>query len=32
VPGAPHGLSLERAEEYNSLVLDFIAERAAAPA
>jgi pimeloyl-ACP methyl ester carboxylesterase len=30
--GAPHGLSLERAEEFNRLVLDFIAERAPAPA
>jgi 3-oxoadipate enol-lactonase len=40
IPGAkltvldacPHGLNLERAEEFNSAVLDFIAERAAAPA
>jgi len=29
---APHGLSLERAEEYNAIVLDFIAEHAPAPA
>jgi 3-oxoadipate enol-lactonase len=28
----PHGLNLERAEEFNVAVLDFIAERAAAPA
>jgi hypothetical protein len=28
----PHGLNLERAEEFNRTVLDFIAERAAAPA
>jgi 3-oxoadipate enol-lactonase len=28
----PHGLNLERAEEFNRAVLDFIAERAAAPA
>ncbi len=28
----PHGLNLERAEEFNRLVLDFIAEPAAAPA
>ena len=32
LPGAPHGLSLERAEEFNALVLDFIASGAAAPA
>jgi 3-oxoadipate enol-lactonase len=40
IPGAhltvldacPHGLNLERAEEFNRAVLDFIAERAAAPA
>ncbi len=40
IPGAkltlldacPHGLNLERAEEFNRGVLDFIAERAAAPA
>jgi pimeloyl-ACP methyl ester carboxylesterase len=30
--GAPHGLSLERAEEFNAAVLDFIRETAAAPA
>jgi pimeloyl-ACP methyl ester carboxylesterase len=29
---APHGIQLERAEEFNRLVLDYIAERAAAPA
>jgi pimeloyl-ACP methyl ester carboxylesterase len=40
IPGAeltvldtcPHGLNIERAEEFNRAVLDFIAERAAAPA
>jgi 3-oxoadipate enol-lactonase len=40
IPGAtltvldacPHGLNVERAEEFNGAVLDFIAERAAAPA
>jgi 3-oxoadipate enol-lactonase len=30
--GAPHGLSLERAEEFNAAVLDFIRETAAARA
>jgi pimeloyl-ACP methyl ester carboxylesterase len=30
--GAPHGLSLERAEEFNAAVLGFIRETAAAPA
>jgi pimeloyl-ACP methyl ester carboxylesterase len=30
--GSPHGLNVERAEEFNRAVLDFIAERAAAPA
>jgi 3-oxoadipate enol-lactonase len=30
--GAPHGANLERAEEFNRAVLDFIAERAPAPA
>lgn len=30
--GSPHGLNLERAEEFNRAVLDFIAERAPAPA
>ena len=30
--GAPHGLSLERAEEFNASVLGFIRETAAAPA
>ena len=28
---APHGANLERAEEFNRVVLDFIAERSAAP-
>ena len=32
LPAAPHGLSLERAEEFNSAVLGFIRETAAAPA
>jgi pimeloyl-ACP methyl ester carboxylesterase len=32
VPQAPHGLSLERAEEFNAAVLDFIREAAATPA
>ena len=32
LPGAPHGLSVERAEEFNALVLDFITEAAATPA
>ena len=32
LPGAPHGLSIERAEEFNALVLDFIRETAATPA
>jgi pimeloyl-ACP methyl ester carboxylesterase len=32
LPKAPHGLSIERAEEFNSLVLDFIRETAATPA
>ena len=32
LPGAPHGLSLERAPEFNQVVLDFIAERAPAAA
>jgi pimeloyl-ACP methyl ester carboxylesterase len=32
LPGSPHGANVERAEEFNSSVLDFIAERAAAPA
>ena len=30
--GAPHGANVERAEEFNRAVLDFIAERAPAPA
>ena len=29
---APHGVQLERAEEFNNAVLDFIAERSPAPA
>ncbi|MEA2363764.1 MAG: 3-oxoadipate enol-lactonase [Thermoleophilaceae bacterium] len=32
LPGSPHGANVERAEEFNSSVLDFIAERAPAPA
>jgi 3-oxoadipate enol-lactonase len=32
LPGAPHGLSLERAEEFNAAVLGFIREAAATPA
>jgi pimeloyl-ACP methyl ester carboxylesterase len=32
LPGAPHGLSIERAEEFNAAVLGFIREAAAAPA
>jgi pimeloyl-ACP methyl ester carboxylesterase len=32
LPAAPHGLSLERAEEFNASVLGFIRETAAAPA
>lgn len=32
LPGAPHGINLERAEEFNAAVLDFIAETAPAPA
>jgi 3-oxoadipate enol-lactonase len=32
LPGAPHGANVERAEEFNRTVLDFIAERAPAPA
>jgi 3-oxoadipate enol-lactonase len=32
LPAAPHGLSLERAEEFNAGVLGFIRETAAAPA
>ncbi len=32
LPGAPHGLSLERAEEFNAAVLAFIREAAATPA
>jgi 3-oxoadipate enol-lactonase len=32
LPGAPHGLSIERADEFNAAVLDFIREAAATPA
>jgi 3-oxoadipate enol-lactonase len=32
IEASPHGANLERAEEFNRLVLDFIAERSAAPA
>ena len=32
LPAAPHGANMERAEEFNNVVLDFIAERAGAPA
>ena len=32
LPGAPHGLSIERAEEFNAAVLGFIREAAATPA
>jgi 3-oxoadipate enol-lactonase len=32
LPAAPHGLSLERAEEFNAAVIEFIRETAAAPA
>jgi 3-oxoadipate enol-lactonase len=32
LPAAPHGLSIERAEEFNAAVLDFIREAAATPA
>jgi pimeloyl-ACP methyl ester carboxylesterase len=32
LPGSPHGANVERAEEFNARVLDFIAERAAAAA
>jgi pimeloyl-ACP methyl ester carboxylesterase len=32
LPGAPHGVSLERAEEFNATALGFIREAAAAPA
>jgi 3-oxoadipate enol-lactonase len=32
LPGAPHGLSVERADEFNAAVLDFIRETAATPA
>ncbi len=32
LPGGPHGICSERAEEFNALVLDFIAEHHPAPA
>jgi pimeloyl-ACP methyl ester carboxylesterase len=32
LPAAPHGANVERAEEFNKAVLDFIAERAPTPA
>ena len=32
LPEAPHGLSLERAEEFNAAVLEFVREAAATPA
>jgi pimeloyl-ACP methyl ester carboxylesterase len=32
LPQAPHGLSVERAEEFNAAVLEFIREAAATPA
>jgi len=32
IPGSPHGANVERAEEFNRAVLDFIAERAPTPA
>jgi pimeloyl-ACP methyl ester carboxylesterase len=32
LPEAPHGANVERAEEFNKAVLDFIGERAPAPA
>jgi 3-oxoadipate enol-lactonase len=32
LPGAPHGVNVEAAEAFNRAVLDFIAERAPAPA
>jgi len=32
LPAAPHGLSVERAEEFNAAVLEFIREAAATPA
>jgi 3-oxoadipate enol-lactonase len=31
LPGGPHGLNVERAEEFNALVTDFIEARAGAP-
>ena len=32
IPGSPHGANVERADEFNASVLDFIAERTPAPA
>jgi 3-oxoadipate enol-lactonase len=32
VAGAPHGVNIERAEEFNALVLDFLGAQTAAPA
>jgi pimeloyl-ACP methyl ester carboxylesterase len=32
LPAAPHGLSVERADEFNAAVLEFIREAAATPA
>jgi pimeloyl-ACP methyl ester carboxylesterase len=32
IPRAPHGVNVERAEEFNALVLEFVAEHAGAPA
>src|SRR3954451_13765497 len=32
LPGAPHGLTIERADEFNAVVLEFIREAAATPA
>jgi pimeloyl-ACP methyl ester carboxylesterase len=32
LPGAPHGLTIERAEEFNAAVLEFIRQAAATPA
>ena len=32
IAGSPHGANVERAEEFNRAVLDFIAERAPTPA
>jgi len=32
LPAAPHGLTIERAEDFNAAVLEFIREAAATPA